>query len=369
MRRPVLLLARELHLGGSERQLAEIALGLDRSRFEPHVGAFRPEGLRGDELRSAGVPVVHFPVYSFRSRAALSCAWKLARYVRRHDIRLVHAFDAPMAVYSAPVVKFLTSAAAVSSQRGHRSLTPEFRRLLRLTDHLVDGVVVNCEYLRRHLIQEEKVAARLVHVCPNGIDLERFRRVPLQLPDLPADALTVGVVCALRPEKGLPLLLDAFARVRARHSRLKLLVVGSGPMLADLVEQARRLNLDADCRFEPANAEISRWLSAIDIFVMPSLDEALSNAIMEAMACGCAVVASRVGGTPELIKDGESGLLFTNGNADELAGALERLIEDPGLRGRLAGTGEHFLRENFSRSASARRMGEIYDALLASRWR
>ena len=84
MKHPVLLLARELHQGGSERQMTEIALGLDRARFEPHVGTFRPEGIRGDELRTAGVPVAHFSVYSFQSPAALAGAWQLARYIRRH---------------------------------------------------------------------------------------------------------------------------------------------------------------------------------------------------------------------------------------------------------------------------------------------
>ena len=207
MKRSILLLARELHLGGSERQLAEIAMGLDRSRFEPHVGTFRPQGLRGDDLRAAGIPIAHFPVYSFRSRAALAGVWGLARYIHRNHICLVHAFDAPLSVYSVLVARFFTSAVVVSSQRGHRSLTPEYRKLLRLTDRLVDGIVVNCDYLKRHLIEEEHARGPLIHVCYNGIDLESFRRLPgPRPPELPADAVVIGVVCALRPEKGLPLL-------------------------------------------------------------------------------------------------------------------------------------------------------------------
>src|SRR5580700_6208209 len=126
MRHPVLLMARELHQGGSERQMAETALGLDRNRFEPHVGSFRPQGIRGDQLRAAGVPIIHLPVYSFRSPAAVSGLWQLARYIRRHKIRLVHTFDAPLTVYATPAVRYLTPAKMLSSQRGHRNLTPEF---------------------------------------------------------------------------------------------------------------------------------------------------------------------------------------------------------------------------------------------------
>src|ERR1700735_2500537 len=96
---PVLLLARELDLGGSERQMTEIAKTLDRSRFDPHVGCFRPHGLRNPELGAGGVPIVLFPVDSFPSPGALSQAWKLASYIRRRGIRLVHTFDYPLTLF------------------------------------------------------------------------------------------------------------------------------------------------------------------------------------------------------------------------------------------------------------------------------
>ena len=102
MRWPVLLMARELDLGGSERQMALIAGALDRSKFAPVVGCFRPEGLRRRDLEQAGIPVEHFPVYSFASPQAVSGAWRLARFIRRRGIRLVHTFDYPLAVFALP---------------------------------------------------------------------------------------------------------------------------------------------------------------------------------------------------------------------------------------------------------------------------
>ncbi len=370
MKHPVLLLARELHQGGSERQMTEIALGLDRARFEPHVGTFRPEGLRGDELRTAGVPVAHLSVYSFQSPAALAGAWQLARYIRRHHIQLVHSFDAPLTVFAMPVVRYFTSAVAVSSQRGHRDLTPKLRRLVRWTDHVVDGIVVNCEYMKSHLIQDEQVAERLVHVCYNGIDLQQFCPAPsIRPPSLPEDALVIGIVCALRPEKGLLTLVEAFARVRPLRQHMKLVFVGSGPVLPDLQTRAKEAGVSADCVWEPATAEVANWLRSFDIFVLPSLTEALSNSLMEAMACGCPVGASRVGGNPELVRDGERGILFEPGNVGALAEALHRLIEDSQLRKALGSNAERFIRNGFSRAASANRMAEIYEELLASRRR
>src|SRR5205814_1501511 len=146
-------------------------------------------------LRAGGVPVVHLPVHSFRSPAALASVFRLARYIRHHHIQLVHAFDAPLTFFATPVVRYLTSAVMLSSQRGHRELTPEFRKLLRWTDRRVDGIVVNCRYVKSHLIDDEHIPERLIQVCYNGVDLDHFHRAPALRPaSLPEGALVIGVV-------------------------------------------------------------------------------------------------------------------------------------------------------------------------------
>ena len=365
---PVLLMARALEGGGSERQLREVAKALDRSRFQPHAGCFRPDGAGRRELEAAGVPVVHFPVYSFLSPRAMWGAFHLMRYMHRHKIRLIHTFDYPTTVFAVPAGRFLTSAAVLSSQRSHRDLIPrEYRRLVRMTDHLVDGIVVNCDFARRHLEQEERVPAARIQLCYNGIDLETFGagETP-RPPELTGDSFVIGVVCALRPEKGLSTLLQAFARVRHLRASMKLAIVGDGPILESLRAEARTLGIREDCIFALSTPQVTEWLRAVDIFVLPSLSEALSNALMEAMACGCPVVASNVGGNPELVRNGETGLLFKPGDVERLAMALQVLIENQSLRQRLAEAGAKFVRERFSIRASAERMGEIYEQLIRS---
>jgi glycosyltransferase involved in cell wall biosynthesis len=241
---------------------------------------------------------------------------------------------------------------------------------MRWTDRIVDGIVVNCEYLKNHLIHEERVPSHLIHVCYNGLDLQQFYSAPsIRRPSLPEEALVIGVVCALRPEKGLLTLLDAYARVRQLRKQMKLVFVGSGSMLQELQARARAVDVFADCVWQPTVAEPAKWLRAFDIFVLPSLTEALSNSLMEAMACGCPVIASDVGGNPELVRDGECGILFEPRNVDALAEALRRLIEDPSLRNALGRRAESFMRSTFSRSTSADRMGEIYEELLTKRRR
>ena len=121
--------------------------------------------------------------------------------------------------------------------------------------------------------------------------------------------------------------------------------------------------MSADCTFVPATGEVAEWLRAIDIFVLPSRSEALSNSLLEAMACGCCPVASRVGGNPELIRHGENGMLFEAGNVEQLSNILETLVELRVLREQLAARAR-CTAEQFSIGASARRMEEIYTELI-----
>jgi glycosyltransferase involved in cell wall biosynthesis len=360
---PVLLMVRELNLGGSERQMAEIAKSLDRSRFDVRVGCFRPRGLRADDLRHAGVPVVHFPVPSM---ASIKGAIRIATYVREQKIRLVHTFDTPANLYGVPAARMGGAGSVLSSQRVDRALWPAVQRHgLRVTDRLVDGIVVNCEFLRGHLRDEEKVPAGLIHLCYNGVDTGAFQPQRGARPEgLRGASLVVGVVCGLRPEKGLGTLLEAFAAVHGLEPGMKLAIVGSGPCLEDLQARAGALGILPNCNFEPATAQVADWLHAIDIFVLPSLSEALSNSLMEAMACGCCVAATRVGGNPELITHGETGMLFEPRDAAGLVEVLGLLVRDPARRGALGFNAARLMRSRFSLEAAAQMMGGIYSEVL-----
>jgi glycosyltransferase involved in cell wall biosynthesis len=355
-------MSRELGSGGSERQLAQTARFLDRTRFEPHVGCFREAGFRADELRATGVPVVRFPVRSFYSPSTLKPLLAMGEYVRRHKIALVHTFDYPLNTFGVPAARAFGVRAVLSSQRANRNLIPLlYHHLLRLTDMMVDGIVVNCEHVRRHLIEDEKVRPGLIDLCYNGIDTSVFFACPSKAA---SPELTIGVVAVLRPEKGLHTLVDAFAQIHGLRPGLRLMIVGSGPLRNELEARAGKLGILENCVWEPDTADVAGRLRAIDIFVLPSLGEALSNSLMEAMACGCCPVASDVGGNPELVTEGRTGLLFRPGDASDLAAKLRLVIEQESLRRSLAAAAFSFIKDNFSIQAAAVRMAEIYDKYL-----
>ena len=363
-RRRVLLIVRSLESGGSERQLAEIAKALDRSRFDARVGCLRMEGPRLADLRAEEVPVVEFPLRGLFRASHLRAGRALGRYLKEQRIDIVHAFDVPGTLFAVTPARWYRAPLVLSSQRAFRELTPKFRPLLRLMDRMVDGIVVNSEGVGRDLVERDGVKAERIHLCRNGVDLNLFYPPEARREE---EKLTIGVAAMLRPEKSLHTLIEAFARVKARGVAARLVIVGSGEMLGSLETLARMLGVTKDCHFEPASRTVADWLRRFDVFVLPSVSEAQSNALMEAMACRCCAVASRVGGNPELVKEGVTGLLFEAGSAENLASKLEILARNGELRGRMAEAGARKMREEYSLAASARRMGEIYDSLPARR--
>ena len=364
-RRRVLLISQWLESGGTERQLTEIAKALDRSRFDPRVGCLRMEGPRLQDLREAGVPVVEFALRGLFRMAHLRAARALGRYLEEERIDIVHAFDVPGTLFAVAPARWYRAPLVLSSQRAFRELTPKSQwPLLRMTDRMVDGIVVNSEAVGKALVERDGVKAGRIHLCRNGLELSVYYPPEERRG---GEVLTIGVAAMLRPEKSLHTLIEGFALVRAKGVAARLTIVGSGEMLESLETLARRLGVAEDCHFEPASRAVADWLRRFDIFVLPSVSEASSNSLMEAMACGCCVVASRVGGNPELVEEGVSGMLFEAGNAEDLAARLETLVGNREMRERMAEAGARKMRQEYSMAASARRMGEIYDSLPAKR--
>jgi glycosyltransferase involved in cell wall biosynthesis len=219
--------------------------------------------------------------------------------------------------------------------------------------------------MRRHMIDDEKVARERIELCYNGVDTTEFYPGVARKPEPIADSqLVIGTVCVLRPEKAVNLLQEAFARVRRLKPGTKLLIVGSGPELPQLMANSRRLEIQDYCRFVPATRLVPQFLRACDIFVSCSYSEAFSNGLLEAMACGCCVIGSRVGGTPELIGNDERGLLFKTGDAGDLITKLTTLIENESLRRAFAVGAAEFARKNLSIEIAAQRMATIYEKML-----
>src|SRR5208282_5339424 len=172
---PVLLMVESLGHGGCERDASKIAVGLDRSRFEPHVAVFHSGGFRSHEVEAAGVPILSLPVRSFYNSSAWRGARQLGAYIRRYRIQLVHSLDVPLDIFGAPVARWYRVPVVITSQLSYRNMYPLERRVaLRLTDWLADRVVVNSRAVGESLKRELGFPASKLYLCYNGVNPREF---------------------------------------------------------------------------------------------------------------------------------------------------------------------------------------------------
>lgn len=360
-----------LGAGGSERQATELAIRLHQRGWPVRFGCMRREGQFVKRLEDAGIPVVEFPAPSFRSPAYLWQGLRLARYLRQHGIQLVHAFDPPSRLMAVPFARMAGLPAVLTGHRGSLSFfdqKPFMRWAIGRADRWAHGVVANCEAMAAEIRELEGIPPARIHLHYNGLDPDQYQ--PGEPASPPAylrrdgREVVIGTVAVLRPEKDLRTLVDAFSQVHSRYPETRLVVVGKGDDEPALRARIAELGLASVAHIEPETRDVQNWLRCLSIFVLPSLTEALSNSLMEAMSCGCACVASRVGGNPELIDDGRTGLLFRAGDAGDLAKQLIRLVSDEPLRNQFRTAARQRIVQDFSLEAATTRLEEIYRSRL-----
>jgi glycosyltransferase involved in cell wall biosynthesis len=273
-----------------------------------------------------------------------------------------------MDIFAAPTARWFGVPAIVTSQLSYRNLVSRgSRAALRLSDMLSGRVVVNSRAVGESLRHEFGLAANKIYLCYNGVDLTQFhpggRARPAPLKDA---SLVVGAVCVMRPEKRVDWVIRAFAQIIPLHAGAKLLLVGSGPEASRLRELTENLGIRHACHFEESQADVAQWMRAIDVYINSSVSESFPNGLLEAMACGCCVIGSNVGGIPELITHREDGLIFDSGRPDDLATKLRLAVGDRELREKLQAKAIETASQRFSIAIAARRVENLYEDLLSS---
>jgi sugar transferase (PEP-CTERM/EpsH1 system associated) len=281
-------------------------------------------------------------VFSLGKRAGQDPAAlvRLVRLLRRIRPAVVHsrnwaAFDA------VPAARLAGVRVVVHGEHGREAADPDGRdawrkRIRRLLHPLVSQFVTVSHDLERWLLEVVGLPARKVVTIQNGVDLTRFghrrRRESRETLALPADALVVGTVGRLDPVKAQAALIRAFAALRPAHPDAWLVLAGDGPCRDELMDAVKRLGVLGRTRLLGDRSDVPLILSALDLFILPSIAEGLSNTVLEAMASGLPVVATRVGGNPELIEDGTNGRLIPRQDDDALVAAMAAYLDDPHLR-------------------------------------
>jgi len=363
-RRAILLMGDSLDRGGTEGQFVEIATRLDRSRWNVHVSCLRAEGPLRARLEQAGVRAWSCGRGSLKSPSVLAAIWELARSLRRSRIRLVHSFDFYSNILGVLAARLARVPAVIASQRdlGDLRRWPD-RRVHSIMLRLADRVLVNSQAVADRLTAHRALARRIVLV-PNGVDFVRFSP-PAGPTGRRSGGVTVGTLANLRAEKGLADFVEAAALVRERCPDVRFAVWGEGPQRPHLERLVAELGVGGAVELRGSTAEPEVELRKLDIFVLPSLSEACSNGLLEAMATGLPVVTTNVGGNASLVEDEVTGLLVPPGDSRSIAEAIVRLIQRPAFAAELAARGRDRLQATFGMDRMVARVEALYDGTLA----
>jgi glycosyltransferase involved in cell wall biosynthesis len=370
----IVFLIGALDVGGTERQLLELASRLDRKRFEPVIycltapGALAEEACRrGIEVRSSGLRGLRPWRNPFRlTRRTL----KMYADLKSLNADVLHAFLFHAYTVGALLSPLLRPKAFVSSRRslGHFKANHRGALMLeRVGNRFTDIFIANSEAVRQDAIAQEGLEPARVIVIHNGVEVATAATdaaaVKREL-NVPPGCTLVAVVANFIAYKGHECFLNAWRRIQDTAPGAVALLIGEGPTRPRMERLAAELRLTSTLRFLGNRSDVGAILSAVDVVVHPSEQEGFSNAILEAMAAGRPVIATAVGGNVEALADGETGLLVRPNDPHMLAEAIERLLGSPTERRRLGLAGRQRAERSFGIDRMTHAYENVYSALI-----
>lgn len=366
----ILFLAHDTGLiGGAERQLIELFRGLDRSRFSPFLMCLEEGGPVAERARSLDVPVSHA---TRRWRWDLGVISRVNRYIHANSIRIVHAYLGLPGFYGAVAGKLggarvITTIRIAGPRRRPSDITERFAFLI--SDRIISNSRAGADYYFRRWPGRGKT-----EVIYNGYDLSDFpdggasggarSREQLGLPDR---GLIIGHVANLSYLKDYPTFLKALATVFRDVPDSHAIIVGDGDRRSEYEALAGSLGIRERTHFLGHRRDVLDLVSHFDVGVLashPDYSEGLSNSIAEYMGLGKPVVATDIGGNPELVDDGKTGLLCTAGDPGDMAEKLLVLLQDEGLRKGMGARGREFFLANLTLERMVSRTELVYEGLL-----
>lgn len=364
-----------LETGGAQRQLRELLLALDRSRFDPILVGF--DGQKNDyvpHLEATGTPVVLLPKRPGFDPLAV---FRLARFLRRTKPAIIHALNSSGNRYGVTAAVLAGVPGRITNELNYFQWERSKRH--DLLDHIIgrytDRVVANSHYVKTVFGRATKIPQQKIDVIYNGYrvgryeavsrddDARRDKRRELGLQD---DRVAFGIIARLAKVKNHRMLLRASRMLNESGHAHQVVVAGDGPERAGLESLARELGVSGSVAFLGNRTDPLEVTGALDVTLLTSTTESLSNAIIESLLAARPVIATDVGGNPELITDGRNGFLVPSDDAETLAARMRQLIENPGLIRQLGAAARDDAVKTFSAERMIRLTEGLYDEILES---
>jgi len=356
-----------LGMGGAERLMVPYLHHLDRTRFTPRVCVLQEKNGNpmAAKIEQLGVPVDLLPIPKLRTPSGIP---QLRRYMQQHQIDLVHTqleFANILGTLAArwqhiPVVCTLHTFDDLD--QADRSAW-HIRLMWAVLRRFSNRIIAVSEEIRQHHLRLARFSPDRTVTLYNGIDLSRFQQQATDVRtglNIPQDAPLLLTVAVLRQPKGIQYMIEALPSILTAVSNAYYVVVGDGAY-ADALQQAAMQHGVADrIIFTGVRHDIPDLLAASNIFVLPTLLDALPTVLIEAMAAGKPIVASGVGGVPEIVEDGRNGLLVSPAQPQELAASCIQLLQNPTQAHQMGDAGQQIAADKFDIHKQVARLGDIY---------
>src|SRR5215211_5249731 len=359
-------------MGGAERLMVPILKHLSRAYFDPYVCAMQSKDGNpiGEELRALGVPVACLDIKRLRDLDAVP---RLTRYLKEIGADLVHTqLEAAnilgnisaklLRLPSVCTIHVMPSVDVKTKTRLHQKVEWFVLR------HFCDRVISVSEEARQYHMDISNTSADQVTTIYNGIDLSAFLNMDFALErdavraelGIPPNANVIVTVAVLRPPKGIQFMIRALPAILASQPKTYYLIVGGGSHHSALVEEVSKGGVKERVIFAGMRKDVPRLLAASDVFVLPTLTEALPTVLAEAMAAKLPIVASKVGGIPEMITNGQNGFLVAPEDLDGLAKACIHLLANPEKRADMGEEGWKTVNRKFSTERQVQQLKKLY---------
>jgi glycosyltransferase involved in cell wall biosynthesis len=351
----------QLGRAGTEGQLLALLRHLDRSRVHPTLCVLRGDDTEAQAHAPADCPTLALGLDKLCSRRAPTAAVRLLAFWRQHRAEVIQTYFLDSTYFAAPLARLcgIRRVVRVRNNTGYW-LTPAHRRTGRLVGRLCPITLANSYDARRALAETEGIPSHRIRVIENGVDLERFSPDPA--PDTGRAIVRIGTVANLRPVKNVEGLLRVSTRICRTDPRIQVEVAGEGGQRLDLECRIRASGLAERVRLLGSVTDIPAFLATLDVAVLPSHSESMSNALLEYMAAGRAIVATDVGANARLVRAEREGLIVPPGDDVALERAIRRYLECPPLARDLGAAARTRARE-YSRESMVRRFEDFFVSL------
>ena len=370
-----------LHADGAQKQFVELVRRMDRRCFDLRVLAFQGQGGIRADLDALNIPCESLEFVGLKGKFRLESYRQLYRllaamvgYLRRERPQIVQSYLFWTNIYGCLASKIAGASVMVTSRYSMTDtqyLKPFYMRLQNLANRWTTAIIANAQAVKEDCLRYEKcVTPEMIRVIYNGVDLDRYApkspdpaiRAALEIP---VNAPLVGVIGTLSPYKNHQNFLRAAAIALQQIPDARFLLIGRDEgLLAPLQALAETLRIRRAVMFAGERTDMPDIIASLDLVVSSSSIEGFSNAILEGMAMGKPVVATAVGGSPELVRDGETGFLVPSGDPAQLAERMTQLLADAALRGQMGRAGRERVAARFAMPNLINETSRFYEELV-----